>query len=72
MTHTSSFYPDLTFTSNSSLTPELGIEKYLYTDSCHHSIVLGKMNANVPLSLIHEHVKFVTIIKLTEKIFREV
>ena len=40
---------DLIFTSNSNLITELGIEKSLYVDSFHHSIIFGKMNLNVPL-----------------------
>ena len=49
MTSTSSSCIDLIFTSNSNLITEFGIEKSLYVDSCHHSIVFGKMNLNVPL-----------------------
>ena len=49
MTNTSSSCIDLIFTSNPNLITEFGIEKSLYADSCHHSIVFGKMNLNVPL-----------------------
>ena len=49
MTNTSSSCIDLILTSNPSLNTEFGIERSLYRDSCHHSIVFGKMNLNVPL-----------------------
>ena len=49
MTNTSSSCIDLIFILTSSLITEFGIEKSLHTDSCHHSIVFGKMNLNVPL-----------------------
>ena len=49
MINTSSSCIDLIFTSNPSLITEFGIEKFLYTDGCHHSILFGKMNFNVPL-----------------------
>ena len=49
MTNTSSSCIDLIFTSNPSLFTEFDIEKFLYTDSFHHSIVFGKMNLNAPL-----------------------
>ena len=49
MTNTSSSCIDLIFTSNPNLITEFGIEKSLYADSCHHSVVFGKMNLNVPL-----------------------
>ena len=49
MTNTSSSCTDLSFTSNPSLITEFGIEKSLYTDSCHHGIFFGKMNLSVPL-----------------------
>ena len=41
----------LIFTSNPSLIKESDIRKPLYTDSCHHSIGLGKMNLNDPLPI---------------------
>ena len=47
MAYTNSSCTDLIFTSD--LTTEFGVEKVLYTDSCHHSIVFGKMNLNNPL-----------------------
>ena len=50
MTNTSYSCIDLIFTSNPSLITEFGIQKSLYADSCHHSIVFGKMNLNVLLS----------------------
>ena len=40
MTYASSPCIDLTFNSNLSLITEFGIEKFLYTDSCHHCIIL--------------------------------
>ena len=40
---------DLIFTSNPNFITEFGIEKSLYADSCHHSIVFGEMNLKVPL-----------------------
>ena len=43
MTNTSSSCIDL------NLITEFVIEKSLYADICHHSIVFGKMNLNVPL-----------------------
>ena len=49
MTNTSSFCTDLIFTRTTSLITEFGIEKSLYKDRCHHSVVFGKMNLNVPL-----------------------
>ena len=49
MTNTSSSCINLIFTLNASLITELGTEKSLYADSCHHSIIFGKMNLNVPL-----------------------
>ena len=49
MTNTSSSCINLIFTSNASLITGLGTEKSLYADSCHHSIIFGKMNLNVPL-----------------------
>ena len=49
MTNSSSSCIDLIFTSNPSLITEFGIEKSLYANSCHHSIVFDKMNLNVPL-----------------------
>ena len=49
MANTSSSCIDLIFTSNPSLITKFGIEKSLYADSCHHSIVFGKMKLNVPL-----------------------
>ena len=49
MTNTSSSCNDLIFTSNTSLITDFGIEKSLYADSCHHSIVFGKINLNVSL-----------------------
>ena len=51
MTNTSSSCIDLIFTSNPNLIIEFGIEKYLYADICHHSIVFGKINLSVPLLL---------------------
>ena len=55
MINTSSSCIDLIFTSKPSLFTEFGIEKSLYTDSCHHSIVFGKMNLNVPLPPPYTH-----------------
>ena len=55
MTNTSSSCIDLIFTSNPNLITEFGIEKSLYADSCHHSIVFGKMNLNVPLPPPYTH-----------------
>ena len=49
MANTSSSCIDLVFTSNAKLITELGIEKSLYGDGCHHSIVFGMMNLNVLL-----------------------
>ena len=49
MTNTHSSCTDLIFISNPSLITEFGIEKSLYVDSFHHSIVYGKLNLNVPL-----------------------
>ena len=49
MTNTSSSCIDLIFTSNPNLITEFGIEKSLYADSCHNSIVFGKVNLNVSL-----------------------
>ena len=54
MTNTSSSRIDLIFTPNPSLVAEFGIEKSLYADSCHHSIVFGKVNLNVPLPPPHK------------------
>ena len=42
---------DWIFTSKPSLNKESDIRKPLYTDSCHHSIGLGKVNLNVPLPI---------------------
>ena len=39
MTNTNSSCINLIFTSNASLITEFGIEKFLYADSCYHSIV---------------------------------
>ena len=50
MTNTSPSCFYLIFTSKLSHITELGIEKSLCTDSCHHSI-FGKINLNVPLPL---------------------
>ena len=49
MANTSSSCNDLIFTSNANLITELGIEKSLYGDNYHHSIVFGKMNLSVRL-----------------------
>ena len=49
MANTSSSGIDLIFTSNANLITELGIEKSLYGDNYHHSIVFGKMNLSVRL-----------------------
>ena len=49
LTNTRSSCIYLSFFSNPSLITEFGIEGSLYTDSCHHSIVLGKMNLSDPL-----------------------
>ena len=47
---------DLILTSNPSFNTEYSIEKSLYTDSCHHGTVFGKMNLN--LSFLYMHVNF--------------
>ena len=46
MTNTGSLCIDLVFTSSLSLIAEFGIEKPLYKDIYHHSIVFGKINLN--------------------------
>ena len=51
MTNTSFSCTYKIFTSKPNLITKFGIEKSLHTDSCHHSIVFGKMNINVPLPL---------------------
>ena len=66
MTNTRSFYGDLIFNSNPSYITECGIEKFLYADTCHHNIVFGKIISAI-LFLLHMHVKFGNIIKLTKK-----
>ena len=53
MINTSSSCIDLIFTSNPNLITEFVIEKSLYAASCHHSIVFGKMNLNVPVPPPH-------------------
>ena len=49
ITNTSSSCIDLIFISNVNLIREFGIEKSLYADSFHYSIVFGKMNLSIPL-----------------------
>ena len=55
MTNASSSITDLILTSNPNLIAVFGIKKSLYTDSCHHAIVFGKMNLNVPLPPTYTH-----------------
>ena len=42
---------DLIFSSNVNLTENCGIEQSLYK-SCHHSIIYGTLNFNIPLPLL--------------------
>ena len=72
LTNTRSYCIYLSFFSNPSLITEFGIDGSLYTDSCHHSIVLGKMNLSDPLLPPYIYVKIGTIIKLKKNIQRSI
>ena len=40
---------DLLFTTNSKLLIDVGVEQAIY-DKCHHNIIYGSLNLNIPLT----------------------